>query len=126
MSTPDDRPAAPVPAHLAELGRVHVVGIGGAGMSGIARVLLALGVPVSGSDAKDSRRVAAVQALGARVAIGHDAAHLDADGGVDTVVVSTAIPETNPELPRPAAVGCGCSSRPRRWPCSSSDVVPSP
>ena len=98
MSTPDDRPAAPVPAHLAELGRVHVVGIGGAGMSGIARVLLALGVPVSGSDAKDSRRVAAVQALGARVAIGHDAAHLDADGGVDTVVVSTAIPETNPEL----------------------------
>jgi UDP-N-acetylmuramate--alanine ligase len=82
-------------ADLADLGRVHVVGIGGAGMSGIARIMLARGVPVSGSDAKDSRRVAAVRALGARVEIGHDAANL---GDADTVVVSTAIPATNVEL----------------------------
>ena len=50
-------------------GRVHLVGIGGAGMSGIARILLAQGVPVSGSDAKDSRRLSALRALGARIAL---------------------------------------------------------
>ncbi len=79
---------------IAGLGRVHVVGIGGAGMSGIARILVARGVPVSGSDAKDSRRVQALRALGVQVAIGHDGA-LVADA--DTVVVSTAIPTDNPE-----------------------------
>ena len=76
--------------------RVHLIGIGGAGMSGIARILLARGVPVSGSDAKDSRAVLALRALGARVEVGHAAAHLpDAPA---TVVVSTAIRATNPEL----------------------------
>ena len=76
--------------------RVHLIGIGGAGMSGIARILLARGVAVSGSDAKDSRAVLALRALGARVEVGHDAAHLpDAPA---TVVVSTAIRATNPEL----------------------------
>jgi UDP-N-acetylmuramate--alanine ligase len=81
---------------VTELGeRVHLIGIGGAGMSGIARILLARGVAVSGSDAKDSRAVLALRALGARVDVGHDAAHLPSDA---TVVVSTAIRETNPEL----------------------------
>ena len=61
---------------LAGLGAVHIVGVGGAGMSGIARILLARGVRVSGSDAKDSRRLAALRALGARVRVGHDAASL--------------------------------------------------
>jgi UDP-N-acetylmuramate--alanine ligase len=76
--------------------RVHLIGIGGAGMSGIARILLARGgVEVSGSDAKDSRAVLALRALGARVEVGHDAAHVPADA---TVVVSTAIRDTNPEL----------------------------
>jgi UDP-N-acetylmuramate--alanine ligase len=76
--------------------RVHLIGIGGAGMSGIARILLARGVAVSGSDAKDSRAVLALRALGARVEVGHAAAHLpDAPA---TVVVSTAIRPTNPEL----------------------------
>lgn len=84
---------APVPAE--QLGAVHFIGIGGAGMSGIARILLARGVRVSGSDAKDSRSLAALAALGADVAVGHDAAHLE---GVDTVVVSTAIRDGNPEL----------------------------
>jgi len=78
-----------------QLGRVHLVGIGGAGMSGIARVLLARGATVSGSDAKDSRAVAALRALGATVHLGHAAHHVAA---ADTVVVSTAIRPDNPEL----------------------------
>jgi UDP-N-acetylmuramate--alanine ligase len=78
-----------------ELGRVHFVGIGGAGMSGIARIMLARGLPVSGSDAKDSVTLAALRALGATVHVGHAAENL---GDADTVVVSTAIRATNPEL----------------------------
>ncbi|HLS34578.1 MAG TPA: UDP-N-acetylmuramate--L-alanine ligase [Brevibacterium sp.] len=84
-----------VPA--AELGRVHFIGIGGAGMSGIARVMLARGIPVSGSDARDSDVVTGLRALGARVTIGHVG---DAVDDVDTVVVSSAIREDNPELAR--------------------------
>ncbi|WNV77354.1 UDP-N-acetylmuramate--L-alanine ligase [Geodermatophilus sp. DSM 44513] len=84
----------PVPG-LAELGAVHFVGIGGAGMSGIARILLARGVRVSGSDRRDTPTLLALRALGARVELGHDPAHL---GDADTVVVSTAIREDNPEL----------------------------
>ncbi|OZM76331.1 UDP-N-acetylmuramate--L-alanine ligase [Pseudonocardia sp. MH-G8] len=81
-------------AELAD--RVHLIGIGGAGMSGIARILLARGASVSGSDAKDSRTVLALRALGADVAVGHDAAHLPEAPA--TVVVSSAIRPTNPEL----------------------------
>jgi UDP-N-acetylmuramate--alanine ligase len=77
------------------LGRVHFVGIGGAGMSGIARVLLARGSTVSGSDAKESRTTAALRALGAAVHLGHDPEHVR---DADTVVVSTAIRQDNPEL----------------------------
>ncbi|MGM1058081.1 UDP-N-acetylmuramate--L-alanine ligase [Saccharothrix sp. Mg75] len=81
------------------LDRVHLVGIGGAGMSGIARILLARGAQVSGSDAKDSRTVLALRAQGAAVAVGHDGANLDQlDGGPTAVVVSTAIRADNPEL----------------------------
>ncbi|QFZ22578.1 UDP-N-acetylmuramate--L-alanine ligase [Saccharothrix syringae] len=81
------------------LERVHLVGIGGAGMSGIARILLARGAQVSGSDAKDSRTVLALRAQGAAVAVGHDGANLDQlPGGPTAVVVSTAIREDNPEL----------------------------
>ena len=83
-------------------GRVHLVGIGGAGMSGIARVLLARGVPVSGSDAKDSRGLAALRALGADVHVGHEAAHVE---GAATVVISSAIRESNPELAAARAAG---------------------
>ncbi|HEV7653889.1 MAG TPA: UDP-N-acetylmuramate--L-alanine ligase [Mycobacteriales bacterium] len=79
----------------AELGRVHFVGIGGAGMSGIARILLARGVPVSGSDARESATSQALRDAGATVHIGHDAANVT---GVDTVVVSTAIRDANPEV----------------------------
>jgi UDP-N-acetylmuramate--alanine ligase len=85
-----------------ELGRVHFVGIGGAGMSGIARILLARGVAVSGSDAKDSTMLAALRALGARIYVGHQAANVF---DVDTVVVSSAIRPSNPELVAAQAQG---------------------
>jgi UDP-N-acetylmuramate--alanine ligase len=83
-----------------ELERVHMVGIGGAGMSGIARILLDRGGTVSGSDAKESRGVAALRARGAVISIGHDAANLDVFPGGPTAVITThaAIPKTNPEL----------------------------
>jgi UDP-N-acetylmuramate--alanine ligase len=77
------------------LGRVHFIGIGGVGMAGLARVLLARGVTVSGSDAKASPTTDALRALGAAVHIGHDGAHV---ADADTVVVTTAARETNPEL----------------------------
>ncbi|MCQ4364945.1 UDP-N-acetylmuramate--L-alanine ligase [Mycobacterium gordonae] len=83
-----------------ELQRVHMVGIGGAGMSGIARILLDRGGMVSGSDAKESRGVHALQARGALIRIGHDASSLDLLPGGVTAVITThaAIPKTNPEL----------------------------
>ena len=79
-------------------GRVHIIGAGGSGMSGIARVLLARGIAVSGSDAKQSRRLSALEPLGARVYIGHDPDQMVAGGNPDVVVVSTAIDQSNPEI----------------------------
>lgn len=83
-----------------ELQRVHMVGIGGAGMSGIARILLDRGGLVSGSDAKESRGLHALRARGALIRIGHDASSLDQLPGGVTAVITThaAIPKTNPEL----------------------------
>src|SRR6201990_1134659 len=77
-----------------------MVGIGGAGMSGIARILLDRGGLVSGSDAKESRGVRALRARGALIRIGHDASSLDLLPGGATAVITThaAIPKTNPEL----------------------------
>ena len=83
------------PVGLDQLGRVHFTGIGGAGMSGIARIMLARGVAVSGSDAASSDLLAGLVALGAQVHVGHAAANI---GNADTVVVSTAIRDGNPEL----------------------------
>ena len=83
---------------LAGVQRVHLVGIGGAGMSALARLMLAQGVPVSGSDAKESRRLVALRTLGAQVHVGHEASALDGDPPASVVVVSTAIPPTNPEV----------------------------
>ncbi|MGI8774322.1 MAG: UDP-N-acetylmuramate--L-alanine ligase [Actinomycetota bacterium] len=78
-------------------GRVHFVGIGGAGMSAIAKVLLERGREVSGSDLKWSRAAAMLEAMGARVHVGHDPV-LAHDAGA--VVVSSAIPRSNPEYAR--------------------------
>ncbi|ASY32241.1 MULTISPECIES: UDP-N-acetylmuramate--L-alanine ligase [unclassified Streptomyces] len=80
------------------LDRPHFIGIGGAGMSGIARILAQRGASVAGSDAKDSATAASLRALGATVHIGHDAAHLAED--TSAVVVSSAIRADNPELVR--------------------------
>ena len=88
----------PVPQELLpadRLGRVHFIGIGGAGLSGIARIMLARGVPVSGSDAAESTTLQALRDLGARVHVGHRAEQVH---DVDTVVVSTAVREDNPEV----------------------------
>ena len=73
----------------------HFIGVGGAGMSGLARVLHERGIAVTGSDMRQSRYAAALAGLGIPVFVGHDAANL---GDPEVVVVSTAIPETNPEL----------------------------
>lgn len=74
--------------------RVHLIGIGGIGVSGMARILHAHGFDVQGSDVRESSLTRALVAEGIDVRIGHRADHLD---GVDLVVLSTAIPETNPE-----------------------------
>ncbi len=92
---------APLPG-LGELGRVHFVAIGGAGMSGVARVMIERGVTVSGSDAKDSAVLDGLRARGARVFVGHDPSHVD---DVDTVVVSSAIRQDNVELSSARARG---------------------
>ncbi|MEA5456888.1 UDP-N-acetylmuramate--L-alanine ligase [Sinomonas sp. JGH33] len=87
---------------LAELGRVHFVGVGGVGMSAVARVMVARGVPLSGSDAKDLPVMRELAALGARIAVGYDAANL---GDAQTVVAGSAIRQDNPELAEARARG---------------------
>ncbi|MFR9757915.1 UDP-N-acetylmuramate--L-alanine ligase [Streptomyces sp. TR06-5] len=78
------------------LERPHFIGIGGIGMSGIARILAARGADVAGSDSKESATVTALRQAGATVHVGHDSAHLAADASC--VVVSSAIRPDNPEL----------------------------
>ncbi|MPY79126.1 MAG: UDP-N-acetylmuramate--L-alanine ligase [Actinophytocola sp.] len=83
------------------LRRAHLIGIGGAGMSGIARILLARGASVSGSDAKDSRSFLTLRAQGAEIAVGQRAENIDQLGEPpSSVIMSTAIRDTNPELAR--------------------------
>ncbi|HXJ64211.1 MAG TPA: UDP-N-acetylmuramate--L-alanine ligase [Actinomycetota bacterium] len=82
-----------------------MIGIGGAGMSGIARLLLARRIAVSGSDLKASSGLDDLAAIGAVVAVGHRADQVAADGAPDAVVVSTAIPERNPELEEARRLG---------------------
>jgi len=74
---------------------IHFVGIGGSGMGGIAEVLLNLGYVVQGTDLKPNGVTERLAKLGARVIIGHDAAHVE---GADVVVVSTAVSKANPEV----------------------------
>jgi len=74
---------------------IHFVGIGGAGMSGIAEVLLNLGYRISGSDVAANAMTRRLDALGATVSLGHDAAHI---AGADCVVTSTAVRSDNPEV----------------------------
>lgn len=87
----------PVPE---DLGWVHFVGIGGSGMSGIARILIGMGHKVTGSDLRDTSNVAALRELGAEIFIGHDETHLGnaSRGFPNTVVVTSALWPTNPEF----------------------------
>jgi UDP-N-acetylmuramate--alanine ligase len=78
-----------------ELGAVHFIAIGGSGMNGIASMMLAQGIRVSGSDRQDSKYLRSLEARGARVHVGHRAEQL---GDASTVVASSAIREDNPEL----------------------------
>ena len=75
--------------------RVHVVGVGGAGMSAIATVLAAMGHQVTGSDLKWSPAMERLRAAGARLWVGHDPAHV---GDAEVVTVSSAVTEANPEV----------------------------
>lgn len=75
--------------------RVHLVGIGGSGMSGIARILLSLGTDVSGSDLKDSQTLAGLRKLGATIYTEHRASHVE---GARYLILSSAISPNNPEV----------------------------
>ena len=74
---------------------IHFVGLGGAGMSGIAEVLFNLGYRISGSDLADSATLRRLQGLGIKTCLGHAAEHID---GADAVVTSTAVTADNPEV----------------------------
>jgi UDP-N-acetylmuramate--alanine ligase len=78
-----------------DIGPVHFVGIGGIGMSGIAEIMLRIGYAVQGSDAKASANTERLEKLGAKVFIGHDAAHVE---GASAIVYSTAVKADNPEI----------------------------
>lgn len=89
----------PVCADGTSLARTHLIGVGGAGMSAIARILTDRGLSVSGSDAKGSQVLTGLAQRGVRTAIGHHPGHLDLlPGGPTAVVVSTAIRPDNPEV----------------------------
>jgi len=85
------------PRFFTRIGRVHFVGIGGVGMSGIAEVLLNLGQPVSGSDLSESAATRRLCALGATISRGHDAENVD---GAGVVVTSSAVSQDNVEVRR--------------------------
>ena len=77
--------------------RIHFIGIGGSGMSGLARIALSDGITVSGSDSKDSTVLTALAALGATIFNSHSPSNVD---GADVVIYSTAISANNPEIAR--------------------------
>lgn len=83
------------PPTMRRVRRIHMLGIGGSGMAGIAEVLLNLGYEVSGTDLKDSAATRRLAGLGARLFFGHQAANAE---GADVLVVSTAVKADNPEL----------------------------
>ncbi|MFI5425964.1 UDP-N-acetylmuramate--L-alanine ligase [Aeromicrobium sp. UC242_57] len=86
------------------------IGVGGAGLSAIARLMVQQGITVAGSDAADSAVLAALRAEGITCHVGHDAAHL---AGVDTVIASTAVHDDNPEIVEAVRRGL------RLWPRSA-------
>lgn len=95
---------------LASRRRIHLVGAGGIGMSGLAKLLAQEGHAVSGSDLKPSRALGDLEGLGVEVWVGHRPARAD---GWDLVVASSAVPERDPELSAARAAGIEVWSRPR-------------
>jgi UDP-N-acetylmuramate--alanine ligase len=93
VNTAELQPAGELTAE--DLGSVHLIGIGGVGMGGLARLLLTRGVPVSGSELREWPALVALRALGGTIHMAHVESNLD---GVDTVVYSTAIPQDHLEL----------------------------
>jgi UDP-N-acetylmuramate--alanine ligase len=93
MNTAQSSPAGTAAAE--DLGTVHLIGVGGVGMSGLARLLLTRGIPVSGSELREWPTLAGLRALGGTIHMTHEPANLD---GVDTVVYSTAIPQDHLEM----------------------------
>lgn len=93
---PGSIPTLDVPS-LEGIARLHMIGIGGAGMRNLAKLLLARGVAVTGSDLKDSKGLAELRELGADIAVGHDPGHVG-DPDPDAVIVSSAIGGRNLEL----------------------------
>ncbi len=91
-----------LPLSAEDLGRVHLIGVGGVGMSGLARLLLTRGIPTSGSELKDWPALAGLRALGGTIHMRHEVSNLD---GVDTVVYSSAIPADHLELVEARARG---------------------
>lgn len=81
--------------NLHDYQHIHLVGIGGVGMKAIAHILCQKGITVSGSDQEDGPHLDSLRQDGARIYIGHDAANIN---GAEAVVVSTAIPDDNPEV----------------------------
>ncbi|MES9844706.1 MAG: UDP-N-acetylmuramate--L-alanine ligase [Candidatus Sedimenticola sp. PURPLELP] len=80
---------------MGRIRQIHFVGIGGAGMNGIAQVMLNLGYRISGSDLKENAATRRLQEQGAQIKIGHKAGNID---GSDAVVISSAVNESNPEV----------------------------
>jgi UDP-N-acetylmuramate--alanine ligase len=93
---------AELPAALRPGAHVHLVGVGGAGMSALARILLERGHPTSGSDRRGGPTLETLAALGAQVHVGHAAEHIT---GADLVVTSTAVPPDNAEIVAAASAG---------------------
>ncbi|MET3905026.1 UDP-N-acetylmuramate--L-alanine ligase [Paenarthrobacter sp. 4246] len=89
-------------APLESLGRVHFIGIGGVGMSAVARIMVARGVPVSGTDAKDLPVMHDLSSAGARIAVGYHQGNL---ADAQTIVAGSAIRDDNPELAAARAAG---------------------
>ena len=95
MNTPVNMPYCRLPEVMGRMRRVHFVGIGGVGMSGIAEVLVNLEFQVSGSDVRESATTQRLAKLGAEICIGHRAANVK---DRDVVVTSSAVKDDNPEV----------------------------
>lgn len=103
----------PVPDHVlpaADLGTIHFIGIGGAGLSAIARIMAQRGLRVQGSDQRDSEVLASLRSEGIECFVGQDGDHI---AGADTVIASTAVREDNPEVLAAQRAGI------RLWPRSA-------